>query len=145
MIWQFSYHTPYQPETPISVRGPLRPSDWYGCLGLIWGMIWKLPYNNFYLFSLGCHQLSSYYAAPNNGRSSNDSAIFNKVRATVAQSLHQQSLIYWASENKHRLTGEQTLSTVIVYLRRPVSNATRDQPRCHILTFNENLANVESV
>ena len=43
MIWQFSYHTPYQPETPISVSG------WYGCLGLIWGMIWKLPYNNLYL------------------------------------------------------------------------------------------------
>ena len=22
---------------------------WYGCLGLIWGMIWKSPYNNVYV------------------------------------------------------------------------------------------------
>ena len=42
-IWQFSYHTLYQPETPIS---DWRLSVWYGCLRLIWGMIWKLPYHN---------------------------------------------------------------------------------------------------
>ena len=36
IIWQFSYHTPYQPETPR-------------CLGLIWSMIWKLPYHNLHL------------------------------------------------------------------------------------------------
>ena len=29
MIWQFSYHTPYQPSTPISALGP-------SALGLIW-------------------------------------------------------------------------------------------------------------
>ena len=28
----------------------IRPSGWYGCFGLIWGMIWKLPHNNLYLF-----------------------------------------------------------------------------------------------
>ena len=31
----------YQPSTPIS----LRAEDWFGCLRLIWGMIWNLPYN----------------------------------------------------------------------------------------------------
>ena len=35
---------PYQPEGP-------RASGWYGCLGLIWGMIWKLLYNNLYLYN----------------------------------------------------------------------------------------------
>ena len=35
IIWQFSYHTPYQPETPISARGPkvrglIWVEGWYG-------------------------------------------------------------------------------------------------------------------
>ena len=38
---------PISPETPISARGP---SGWYGCLNLIWGMIWKLPYYNLYVY-----------------------------------------------------------------------------------------------
>ena len=44
MIWQFSYHTPYQPLTHISPRteGPRANMG----PGLIWGMIGKLPYNN---------------------------------------------------------------------------------------------------
>ena len=49
MIWQFSYHTPYQPETPISARGPL-------ALWLIWvsrvdmGYDMKIAYNNLYIY-----------------------------------------------------------------------------------------------
>ena len=39
--YPISTFDPYQPSG-------LRPSGWYGCFGLIWGMIWKLPYNNLY-------------------------------------------------------------------------------------------------
>ena len=37
MIWHFSYHMSYQPSTHISPRA---------CLGLMWHVIWKMPYNN---------------------------------------------------------------------------------------------------
>ena len=36
-------------STPISTLDPYQPGGLYGCLGLILGMIWKLPYNNLYL------------------------------------------------------------------------------------------------
>ena len=80
LIWQFSYHTPYQTSTHISPRaegprtymgvgltstldpyqpeGP-RPESWYGCLGFTWSMIWKLSYHISYAESKA-RSLDSY-------------------------------------------------------------------------------------
>ena len=64
MIWQFSYHTPYQPSTSVSaldshisprafgLHADMGVSGWYGSLRLIRGMIWKLPYDNLLILSL---------------------------------------------------------------------------------------------
>ena len=41
---------PYQPSG-------LRPSGWYGCLGLIWGMMWKLPYHNIFIIHFSFWQV----------------------------------------------------------------------------------------
>ena len=44
-LWYGNFHIiPH-----INPRHPYQPSGWYGCLGLIWCMIWKLPCNNLYL------------------------------------------------------------------------------------------------
>ena len=48
IIWQFSYHTPYQPQdTHISPRGEGHRADMRR--RLIWGMIRTLPYHNLFI------------------------------------------------------------------------------------------------
>ena len=45
----YQSHINYHTIPHINPRHPYQPSGWYGCLGLIWCTIWKLPYNNLYL------------------------------------------------------------------------------------------------
>ena len=49
MIWQFSYHNPHQPETPISAIY----SGWYGCFLFVFLFRFYGPFKNISLISSG--------------------------------------------------------------------------------------------
>ena len=51
IAYHLSYHTLYQPSF-IYHSSSLRLSGWYNDLGLIKGVLWKMPCNNLYLLNI---------------------------------------------------------------------------------------------